>query len=1052
MSVTCTLTAFVLKHTFDQSADTLIDWLGNRFTDHSQILPKALGRANDRAWQAVGLALAGDGLVDKVKDLFRDRDLTAAREAIRGFLANTPTGLEMSPAGLRVRACDELNRLRRLGRLTAPHDRKTVVADLTRFGNTGRMVGEAAEAVAIVADGLAADAPNLAQILRLAPPGGPPLLVTAFLFFLRREVETNDELAHGLTFDSLRQLTVSQDRGFALLDGRTEGILDQIGLVFDELATLRKEMREWQESNRVVTVTADTPIGVSVSNERELARLRTFRDRMRNLPPEIVESADWQNLGADLDAGGLFAEAWSAHQSAAAKAKANADRATEAENEFRAFKDACETGKWAEAKESLARAVRLDPRRFQPFDRSRYRLDAILGVGGFGTVFRCLDTEDVDDDGNPVVVAVKSLRGENLDRDPRVVFAEARTLRDLYRPGSRLIRVIGWGYAYADPDDPDRKERPYIVMEYFPGETLEAIVNRSGPLAVPDFLTVARQIVEAFREAHTRNVYHRDLKPSNVMARRLAAGTWDVRVIDFGLAVRYESAYRASMNHASGRSTERDRSLTGSLDFAPPEQRGKLPGVRVGPYSDVYAFGKTCLWLLFRTTDPKGGHWKRIPEEVRDPLRELLEAATAEELTPDPAQGEHQVLRLPTFDPIAEALATLDPTKRDRQEREAAERKRQTEETERSRVEAETARKAAEERDRAEADRLRQEVERLRQEQAEQQRAAEAERVSVAAEAARREAEERNQAEADRIRLETERIQREQEDRERTERDRQREDENRRKAERKQQEAETERQEKEARKKATAKAMEEDPFNPAMQRSAGDKIAITLPGKVPMAFAWCPPGTFMMGGNVEDDEKSDRRVTLTKGFYMAIHPVTQTQWEAITGETPSHFKGKKLPVEQVSWDDCQEFCQKLTDHLKGRVTVRLPSEAEWEYACRAGTTTEYHTGDDQEALRQAGWYDGNSRHTTHSVGGRAPNAWGLYDMHGNVWEWCQDGSGPYPAGPRIDPKGRKTGSIRVLRGGGWGSIPRDCCAGYRHGFGPADRSSNFGCRVCFCLE
>ena len=318
---------------------------------------------------------------------------------------------------------------------------------------------------------------------------------------------------------------------------------------------------------------------------------------MRNLPSEMVESLDWKNLGDNLDAGGLFEEALTAHLQSAARARIEKQKVAEAEAEFKAYKDASETGKWAEAKEALAKAMKLEPRRFRPFDASRYRLDAVLGVGGFGTVFRCLDTEDVDRDGKPLPVAVKSLRYESLDRDPREVFGEARLLRDLHRSGSRIIRVLNWGYAYADPDDPDRKERPYIVMEYFPGETLEAIVNRDGPLKIPDFLAIATQIVEAVREAHGQKVYHRDLKPSNVMAVRLADGTWDVRVIDFGLAVRYEAGHSASMKEASGCATEKDRSLTGSLDFAPPEQRGKLRGVPVGPYSDVYAFGKTCQWL-----------------------------------------------------------------------------------------------------------------------------------------------------------------------------------------------------------------------------------------------------------------------------------------------------------------------------------------------------------------------------------------------------------------------------------------------------------------------
>jgi uncharacterized protein (TIGR02996 family) len=122
---------------------------------------------------------------------------------------------------------------------------------------------------------------------------------------------------------------------------------------------------------------------------------------------------------------------------------------------------------------------------------------------------------------------------------------------------------------------------------------------------------------------------------------------------------------------------------------------------------------------------------------------------------------------------------------------------------------------------------------------------------------------------------------------------------------------------------------------------------ITLPGGVPMTFSFIPPGTFLMGSNQRhDDERPVHRVTLPKGFFLGIHAVTQAQWKAVTDSTPSQFKGKNRPVENVSWDDFQEFCQKLGGHLKGDGAVSLPSEAEWEYACRAGTTTEYYFGDD----------------------------------------------------------------------------------------------------------
>ena len=193
-------------------------------------------------------------------------------------------------------------------------------------------------------------------------------------------------------------------------------------------------------------------------------------------------------------------------------------------------------------------------------------------------------------------------------------------------------------------------------------------------------------------------------------------------------------------------------------------------------------------------------------------------------------------------------------------------------------------------------------------------------------------------------------------------------------------------------------------------------------------------------------------MTLTKGYFLGIHPVTQAQWKAVTGSSPSRFPGDNRPVEQVSWEDCQEFGKNLTDHLKGRGTVGLPSEAEWEYACRAGTSTEYYTGDGVAALKKTGWYSGNAGSQTHPVGELAPNAWGLHDMHGNVWEWCQDRHGAYEGIDQIDPQGQTNNKYRVLRGGGWGDAPDTCHAGRRFGYAPGNRGCSFGFRCVFRLD
>jgi formylglycine-generating enzyme required for sulfatase activity len=233
---------------------------------------------------------------------------------------------------------------------------------------------------------------------------------------------------------------------------------------------------------------------------------------------------------------------------------------------------------------------------------------------------------------------------------------------------------------------------------------------------------------------------------------------------------------------------------------------------------------------------------------------------------------------------------------------------------------------------------------------------------------------------------------------------------------------------------------------------------LKLPGGVSLKMALIPPGSFWMGspeGQGSDHEHPRHRVTLTQGFYLGVCPVTQSQWQAVMGSNPSRFKGEHRPVEMVSWDDCQKFCEELGKKTGKR--YRLPSEAEWEYACRAGTLTEYHTGDGVEALKRAGWcsYDGNygSAKETKPVGQFERNAWGLFDMHGNVWEWCLDDMRKYTKEDYTDRIDRTTGRVaRVLRGGSWDSIPSRCRAAYRLRFGPGIANVNIGLRVVLCLD
>jgi len=215
-----------------------------------------------------------------------------------------------------------------------------------------------------------------------------------------------------------------------------------------------------------------------------------------------------------------------------------------------------------------------------------------------------------------------------------------------------------------------------------------------------------------------------------------------------------------------------------------------------------------------------------------------------------------------------------------------------------------------------------------------------------------------------------------------------------------------------------------------------------------MEFVLLQAGEFQMGASDgAKDEQPVHTVRISKPFYLGQYEVTQAQWQAVMGNNPSRFTGDPArPVENVSWEDVQEFIRRLNTKESG-VTYRLPTEAEWEYAARAGTKRAYSFGNDKSQLSQYAWYGDTSGSQTHPGGKLKPNAWGLYDMHGNVWEWVQDWYWPYTADAAVDPAGPSSGSSRVLRGGGWDRGASYCRSAYRGGAAPGDRRTARGFRL-----
>jgi formylglycine-generating enzyme required for sulfatase activity len=260
----------------------------------------------------------------------------------------------------------------------------------------------------------------------------------------------------------------------------------------------------------------------------------------------------------------------------------------------------------------------------------------------------------------------------------------------------------------------------------------------------------------------------------------------------------------------------------------------------------------------------------------------------------------------------------------------------------------------------------------------------------------------------------------------------------------------------------------------AVKSQGGKEIT----NSIGMKLVLIPKGTFQMGSppseNGSEDNERQHEVTLTRDYYIGAFEVTQSQYEKVMGKNPSYFQGDKIaerhpqtnrvvkevdssnhPVEQVSWKDAVEFCQKLSElpeeKAAGRV-YRLPTEAEWEYACRAGSKSAYSFGDERDSLDDYAWYGENGDGKTHPVGQKKPNAWGLYDMHGNVWEWCSDWYGDYPKGAVSDPVGPRGGSGRVGRGGSWDGEAANCRSADRGGDIPSDRYDSNGFRVALSSQ
>jgi formylglycine-generating enzyme required for sulfatase activity/serine/threonine protein kinase len=815
-----------------------------------------------------------------------------------------------------------------------------------------------------------------------------------------------------------------------------------------KLDSLQEEQRVFQEELRQFVKRNHVRSGVvSVTDERERAELYRLRDEYRRRPPEQQPVESTMLLADSLSAAGQFTPARELHAAAADRAVLEKNGLA-AEGYFKTYLDACELHDWSAALKALLDAARLDPPRFRPFPTDEYVPEVILGAGGFGTVVKCKYL--YADEENPFV-AVKTLHTADLARDVTKVFAEAHTIKTLKHPA--IIGVHYWNFA------DEAKTRPFIVMEYFDGISLADHLRQHGKLPPADTLAIARQVAAAMKEAHRLKIFHRDLKPDNILVKKTDNG-WEVRLIDFGLAVR-QQAVGKSMSRPPDSRSARDHSYAGTFKYAPPEQKGELDPLSgkvepVDAYSDVYTFGKTLCEALFGTTAPKSFHYAKLPVEFQS-LHALLERCTA-----DAVQE-----RVREFGEVIEALEAVDPASDDdgagpkTLERVKGSRKEQTltvlhrhhvldtgtaimtmpdvvtddgqvrdQRLFRARIGNLGVKKSIIWEFDENAYSLTELSCKLEQhgltwvrpktfelwqvvgqtesmwDQAERHRRRD---VDVSVSKVREHQPAANPSKNEETIPSTK-------------------------------PGVIVRQELTPREDSTRKG-----------RKAGEVAEVCFQVKqggflglggqhieLKMQFAWCPPGTFQMG---DQGDPTQHQVTLTKGFWMAITPVTQAQWQAVMGKNTSHFKGANRPIENVSWVDCQAFVKKLGGD------VRLPTEAEWEYARRAGTQTEYYFGADPGRLGDYGWFAENSGEQTHDVAQKKPNAWGLFDMAGNVWEWCADWYGDYAPAPQRNPTGAPIGSYRVLRGGSWLNVAGYCAAAYRYWGTPTDAYNYLGLRL-----
>ena len=550
----------------------------------------------------------------------------------------------------------------------------------------------------------------------------------------------------------------------------------------------------------------------------------------------------------------------------------------------------------------------------------------------------------------------------------------------------------------------DENGTSYYVMDYIEGRSSSDIIKERGRIGEAEAIAIIDSVCRALAYVHSRNINHLDIKPGNIMVE---AETGNVVLIDFGVAKQYDAATgEATTTTPVGR----------SHGYSPLEQY-KVGGVsQFSPESDIYALGATLYKMLTGTTPPEAGDVAQdglppIPSDISASVRRAITAAMSTAKKDRPHT-------------VAEFLDILHGKTAGGEETEVEEKKPKQKQDDIEVIVIDDGKGNSgnngnnEGRASGSSASGHNSHPQPQPEPAPQPQrrkwlpwvvaAGVAAVVFAAIMLLRPQPEPPSQPQV-----------------------------------------QQQPQQQPPAQQPTQPVQQQQEQQPVEHQPESERPQSNLPE---IEMVWVSGGTFTMGATSEqgsdafDSEKPAHSVTLS-GYYIGKYEVTQAQWKAVMGNNPSYFKGDNLPVEQVSWNDVQEFIRKLNQQT-GK-SYRLPTEAEWEYAARGGSNSRGYKYSGSNNIGSVAWYDGNSGNTTHAVGTKSPNELGIYDMSGNVYEWCQDwyGSSYYSNSPQRNPQGPASGSDRVCRGGSWIYSARGFRVSFRDYYSPVIRSYDLGFRL-----